>query len=227
MVTDVGDGTYTCTYTPTTDEGTWQLEVCVGGNAIQGSPFAVDVSAGVQFVYSGTPFDAGGVLHWIGTGEGTRAYANPHGKADGVVAAMSSIGDGIGDPVRFVQHVSDDVDNYTGNTPHSWMSVDLGPGRRLAVDHYCLRHGNGLDDFMLRNWRLEGSNDKTAWDVLKAHTDDRALFAAGFSAAAWPVTPPTADGFRYFRIVNFGKDSDGHNYLTCAGIELYGNLRKA
>jgi hypothetical protein len=76
-VIDVGDGSYVCSYAATTAEGAWQLEVRVGGNQIQGSPFAIRVLAGgVRFVYSGTPFDTEGVLHWIGTGKRARAYAS-------------------------------------------------------------------------------------------------------------------------------------------------------
>jgi hypothetical protein len=163
-VTDVGDGNYVCRYTATTADGAWQLEVRVGGNQVQGSPFAVHVSGDGRFVYSGTPFDRGGMLHWIGIGEGARAYANPHGADGGVVAAMSSMQHPpYGDPCRFVQHVHDGNPNLTKNVPNSWMSVDLGAARRLDVDHYCLRHGRADPGHTLRNWRLEGSNDNTAW----------------------------------------------------------------
>jgi hypothetical protein len=126
-----------------------------------------------------------------------------------------------------VQHVLDGrSQNITDNVPNSWMSVDLGAARRLAVDHYCLRHGLDNSNAVLRNWRLEGSNDSTAWVVLKTHTNDQAL-AAAFSTAAWPVTPPTAEGFRHFRIFQFGKTSNNNDHLACAGIELYGTLSKA
>jgi hypothetical protein len=107
------------------------------------------------------------------------------------------------------------------------MSVDLGAARRLAVDHYCLRHGPTTDAYVLRNWRLEGSNDNTAWVVLKTHTDDQVLSASADLTAAWPVTPPTAEGFRHFQIIQFGRNSGNNDYLLCAGIELYGTLSKA
>jgi hypothetical protein len=223
-VRNAGDGSYVCSYTATTAEGAWQLEVRVGGNQIQESPFVVRISAGVRFAYSGTPFDTDGVLHWIGTGEEARAYANPHGADGGVVATMSSVHPVHGDPRRFVQHVHDGNYNFTNNTPNSWMSVDLGAARRLAVDHYCIRHDNRTSN-VLRNWRLEGSNDNTAWVMLKAHINDQALAAAAYSTAAWPVTPPTAEGFRHFRIFQFGKNANGNDHLICAGIELYGTLR--
>jgi hypothetical protein len=227
--TDRNDGTYACSITATTDEGRWALEVRVGGVQIQGSPFAVKVAAGVQFVYSGTPFNTCGVLYWIGTGEGARGYENPHGKGGGVVAAMSSIyeGERCGNPLRFVQHgvIRDANHNFTNGTPNSWMSVDLGASRLLAVNHYCLRPSSGMNGYEPRNWRLEGSNDNSTWTVLKNHTNDQEIANQSRAVAAWAVTPPTDEGFRYFRILQHGANAGGTNHLCCKGIELYGTLK--
>ena len=66
-----------------------------------------------------------------------------------------------------------------------------------------------------------------AWVALKTHTADDALVNPAFSTAAWPVAPPTAEGFRYFRILQFGQNSSGYQNLMCAGIELYGRLERA
>eukprot|EP00729_Bicosta_minor_P019565 gene19565-biopygen26281 len=106
------------------------------------------------------------------------------------------------------------------------MSVDLGEGRHLAPDYYCLRHGNGNGYHSLLHWRLEGSNDDSTWTLLKTHANDQALPAQGYSTASWPIEA-AADGasYRYFRIFQTGKDSSGHDFLACAGIELYGLLR--
>jgi hypothetical protein len=244
-VADVGDGTYACSYTATTEEGEWQLEVRVGGNHIKGSPFAIHVAASIQLVFTGAPFDTNGVLHWIGTGEGAHAYANPHGVEGGVVAAMSTIGDGLCDPSRFVDHHRIEMQNYTNSWPNSWMSVDLGPTRLLAVNHYCLRHGFSTGSYALRNWRLEASNDATTWVTLKTHTDDDSIGGTGFATADWAVTalstggqpitefaiedwhltPPAVERFRYFRIIQFGTNSSNGGHLNCAGIELYGTIR--
>eukprot|EP00729_Bicosta_minor_P032513 gene32513-biopygen6532 len=94
-VVDHKDGTYTCKYIipEGSPEGECQLAVRILGQHIHGSPFAVHVSAGKQFAHTGA-FDGNGVLHWIGTGCGTTAYANPHGKPGGVVAKMSSVNAG-------------------------------------------------------------------------------------------------------------------------------------
>ena len=46
---DNGDGTYSCSYTPTegaeSKDNAWQLEVLLNGKHIVGSPFAVEVRA--------------------------------------------------------------------------------------------------------------------------------------------------------------------------------------
>ena len=184
------------------------------------------VSAGKWFAHTGA-FDGNGVLHWIGTGCGTTEYANPHGKLGGVVAKMSSMLDGHGcTPSRFVEHAPLNQDNHTNSMANSWMSVDLGEGRHLAPDYYCLRHGTSGGGFRLRHWRLEGSNDDSTWTLLKIHASDQALPAQGLSTASWPIEA-AADGasYRYFRIFQTGKDSSGHDFLACAGIELYGLLR--
>ena len=77
-----------------------------------------------------------------------------------------------GSPQLFVQRQhTRPVYNYTRNEPNSWMSVDLGEGRSLRPDHYCLRHGHdNRGGHVLRHWRLEGSHDGRAWVALRTHT---------------------------------------------------------
>jgi hypothetical protein len=76
-VVDVGDGTYQCTYILSAGAagGEWQLAVRMRGAHIAGSPFAVEVTAGKEFVFeqinqggyrTAASFDGKGVLHWIG-----------------------------------------------------------------------------------------------------------------------------------------------------------------
>eukprot|EP00729_Bicosta_minor_P023468 gene23468-biopygen17433 len=173
-VADHKDGTYTCKYVISegSPEGECQLAVRILGQHIHGSPFAVHVSARKRFAHTGA-FDGNGVLHWIGTGCGTTEYANPHGKPGGVVAKMSSMGGGGCTPSKFVNHASLKEYNCTEDTANSWMSVDLGEGRYLAPDYYCLRHGNGSGGYRLLHWRLEGSNDDSTWTLLKTHANDQ------------------------------------------------------
>ena len=115
--------------------------------------------------------------------------------------------------------------NITDNQPGQWMQVDLGAGRSLVPNHYCLRHHTQSSN-ALRHWDLEGSDDANSWTTLRTHSDDQALAATPMSVAAWPVEGATK-AFRYFRIRQTGKNSSDHDNLLCAGIELYGQLTTA
>lgn len=250
-VCDHKNGSYTCKYTlpEGSSEGECQLAIQILGQHIQGSPFTVQVSTGIrkQFVHT-SAFDGNGVLHWIGTGCGTQGYENPHGKLKpgGVVAKMSSVSNG--GPGGFVEHAQTNQLNYTKQGANSWMSVDLGEGRQLAPDYYCLRHGYSSGDYRLQNWRLEGSNDDSTWTPLNTHVNDGALPGQAFSTASWPIHAATAEDvggeagakgaaaaaaaagalYRYFRVIQTGRNagSSTDNSLNCGGIELYGLLKQ-
>jgi hypothetical protein len=194
-----------------------------------------------------TPFE-GGVIQYLATNGNTEAAKNPHTTGE-VIAAMSSIGsDGSkdgqvsGHPSRLVEQSHDgSTTNRTESEPDSWVSVDLGKDRSLVPNYYCARHGfshhHGYG--RLRSWDFEGSNDGSNYTVLRAHKNDYSLpgqgFAAreylnqgGFGVAAWEVEGGN-QAYRYFRIRQTAKNSDGNGYsgnhsLYCAGIELYGIL---
>merc|ERR1712137_872004 len=101
-------------------------------------------------------------------------------------------------------------------------SVDLGEGRALYAESYCLRT-DSYDD-ALRNWELQASNDTKTWVTLKRHEEDSSLDTTSMSVAAWPLAQDTAAYYRHFRIFQFGPDSTNRNYLSCCGIEFCGKL---
>ena len=170
-------------------------------------------------------FDTNGILHHIGTRGGKVAYRNPHELGE-VVSSSSSRGIGESAPA-FVQHAhATSVMHYTNATLQSfvglrdWMAVDLGEGRSLVVDHYCLRSDRN-PGHKLRNWELQGSLDGQTWQTLRIHQSDTSLPNHVMSTAAWPVDAG-AQAFRHFRIAQTGVNSSGDQHLMCAGIELYG-----
>ena len=107
------------------------------------------------------------------------------------------------------------------------MAVDLKTSR-LVPDHYALRN-DSRSSHALRNWELQASNDNQTWTTLRRHTNDTSLAEQPMSVAAWPLDAATVGGrsFRHFRILQTGKNSNGHDHLMCAGIELYGLLQDA
>ena len=106
--------------------------------------------------------------------------------------------------------------------------MDLGEGRALQADHYCLRNDNHHYDCPLRHWELQGSNDGQAWTTLRQHANDASLEEVPMSVAAWPIEQTgNSIAYRHFRILATGRNSGGTKHLLCAGIELYGKLKQA
>jgi hypothetical protein len=185
-------------------------------------------------------FDKNGALYYIGTGGGSSEYVNPHRSGE-ILAAMSSVENGCAAD-RLVAHTHDGkMYNSTtqggfGGQSLQWMSVDLGAGRSLVPDHYCLRHGNGDGNFRLRSWRLEGSHNGESWALLREHVHDSWLENGqkrkrcrdetsdqAFGVAHWDIHG-VEEAYRHFRIVQTGPNSSYNHSLRCAGLELYGKL---
>ena len=168
-------------------------------------------------------FDQAGVIHHISTEGGTSPWVNAHeagrvrvewsGRTNGSEADFVSKHDAKAGPSRTHDH------------PNSWMRVDLGAHRTLAVTHYALRHDVN-PRYALRNWELQGAHAADGpWTTLRRHDNDPSIETKKGFVAAWPVdgAPP----FRFFRIHQHGKNAGGSDFINCGGIELYGELVEA
>ena len=172
------------------------------------------------------PFDENGLFYYIGTKGGTREFLNPHETGDVQVTFSSSATDLSYSQVHKLVGRSNEGYCCTDNRPRSWMSVDIGAGRKLFITHYALKN-DGLGTYhCLRNWELQGRlAESDEWVVLSSHTDDSSLTKAAFATAAWPVTSEVKlSGFRFFRILQTGLNSYGAHNIMCGGLELYGEL---
>jgi hypothetical protein len=101
------------------------------------------------------------------------------------------------------------------------------------------------------NWHLEASNDRINWVLLdrRIYLSDNPEFNQSVQAeqkllcqkgatSTWGVDPniymppqslddepnPYVGGFRYFRVVQVGKNSSGSDNLTLSGFEIYGRV---
>jgi hypothetical protein len=173
-------------------------------------------------------FDEAGVLHHIATEGGTSAYVNPH-TAGRVVVSNSGLynsGHGLGSLDRFVegQYPSHHITDMNDDT---WMAVDLGASRQLLVNHYALRHGAVGEEYLLRNWELQGSDDGASWTTLRRHDDDESIEATDFFVSHWTVEGVVTP-YRHFRVHRHGPNADqatdAVDAVSCSGIELYGRL---
>ena len=165
-----------------------------------------------------------GLLEHIGTLGGKAPYSNPHTLTLVVATRSSNHNCSAADFVGREKEGS-----WTNNIPQSWMAVDIGATRTLQVNHYCLRHGSGDDNHVLRHWELQGSNDGLNWTVLRQHSNDTSMGTTAYCEGHWEVNSPASNTpYRHFRILQTGKNSgwqgNPDDCLLCCGIELYGKL---
>ena len=168
-------------------------------------------------------FDTNGLLHWIATGGGQRAWSNPH--TQGLVkVTASSYYSGSGHATYGEQHFVNREASATffqsTQVPNSWVMVDLGAANAVRPSRYTLRTVGAYDSNHLRHWRLEGSEDGQQWTALRSHANDSALTGAN-GTASWAVEG-AARAFRYLRVLMTGKCSSNYDHLHVNGLEVYG-----
>jgi len=176
-----------------------------------------------QFTFDHS-FDQNGVLYWLGTNQGTERYVNPHLRGE-VVADCSDLWGGRSTAAlaRIVQNQpSFQSKTVTSGRANSWFAVDLGQGRAMVVDHYCIRHGFGDPGAAIRNWRLEGSHDGLGWVVLRRHVN--AAGPRGRNGAADFVVHDVTEAYRHLRIIAEGDGGVYDSCFACSGMEFYGGL---
>jgi len=111
------------------------------------------------------------------------------------------------------------------DVPASWITINLGGSRSLIPNYYTLRHGGNSKADCLRNWTLQGSNDAKNWVLLIRHSSDSSL-NGNFATCSWPILNCTQP-YRFFRVLQTGRNSSNHNFLSLSGIEFYGDLYEA
>ena len=111
----------------------------------------------------------------------------------------------------------------------------------MAKSEHILVSICGTFRHTLLNWQFEGSLDKVKWVVLDrrvyltsdqmANADleaERTAIKKKGSTSTWAIDPERLPdpriGFRYFRIVQIGKNSSGSDNLSLSGMELYGRI---
>ena len=108
----------------------------------------------------------------------------------------------------------------TKEEPRSWWWIDLGEKNLLFVTHCTLTHKK--EDPTLPKWKLQGSTDGRDWKPLQI-TRKEELKDASYLTATWCVDGKV-NAYRYFKIVQTAKNSDGKHGIFLSGIELYGVL---
>eukprot|EP00947_MAST-08B_sp_MAST-8B-sp1_P005190 g5190.t1 len=157
-----------------------------------------------------------GIIHWIGTNEGTEPWSNPAEVGQMVVTRSSDYkwggkaSDAVGDRGRRC---------CTEDLRGQFYCFDLME-YEACPNRYGLRHGHDQPRDSLRHWRLDASNDGVKWRCLREHSDEMALHGA-YASASWNLHPQ-AGFFRFFRVVQTGPCSNGCDNMFLSGFELWG-----
>eukprot|EP01112_Ceratiomyxa_fruticulosa_P017491 TRINITY_DN545_c0_g1_i1.p1 TRINITY_DN545_c0_g1~~TRINITY_DN545_c0_g1_i1.p1 ORF type:complete len:536 (-),score=85.54 TRINITY_DN545_c0_g1_i1:62-1669(-) len=165
-------------------------------------------------------FDNKGILYWIATNCYREPWTNPHIAGRAKVTA-SSIEKGLPSELLALQP----TELWSKDVPASWFTIDLGPDRAVIPTCYTLRHGMSFKADSLRTWDLQGSLNGEQWVLIKRHANDQVLNGK-FSTHTWPISngDPVGQSFRYFRILQTGRNSNSRNFLVLSGFEVYGEL---
>ena len=168
--------------------------------------------------YYSKDFDINGVVYALETN-----FRGPNSTQTRIIATRSS--DEGGKAIDILENrVDREIVSGTKDEEQSWWCVDLTENYALYLTHYTLRHGAKTNISYLLNWRLEGSLDGQSWQTLRRHDNDRGLTGNHpYRRCTWAING-NVNAFRYFRILQTGKNSSGRFGIFLSGIELYGVL---
>jgi hypothetical protein len=130
-----------------------------------------------------------------------------------------------GEVMDLINFEIEDHEFYTNDAESSWIQFSLKKtGFQLNPKVYSIQHGYHFGDFILRNWKLEGSLNGIEWKLLKEHSNDQQLVNEGYSTSHWNLNPQS-EYFSFFKITQTGRNSYGTNHLFIGKIELFGKLK--
>jgi hypothetical protein len=114
---------------------------------------------------------------------------------------------------------------WSNNEPNQWLNYDFG-SRRVNLTHYTIwsHYNAGENDYYLRSWVIEGSNDGDSWTELDRREDDLSLNVK-HPAQMFQVQSESGD-FRHLRLRQIGPNqfSSPSHALVISGFELFGWL---
>lgn len=166
--------------------------------------------------------DTNGVCYFIGTNYGAVSWVNPQSVSLPVTVTASGILGGTEEqPIALTDRVPSHV--YTTNVANSWFKFDFGSfdsvARTLVVTAYTFRSRTGFTGDFPTQWKLEGSNDNSAWTVI-----DGPRSVSITTQNQWLTTAVAGQvtGYRYLRWTSTAASTGSNNYFVSGEMEFYG-----
>ena len=107
--------------------------------------------------------------------------------------------------------------------PFSFVEIKINEKQKLKLSGYCLNlFSVKVKNAHMLKWAIIGSNDKLKWYVID-EKDLNNVEKIEYNKLTFHCS--TTDSFRYFRLIQTSKNSEGNNILFLAYLELYGILQ--
>jgi hypothetical protein len=107
--------------------------------------------------------DANGVFYFAGTNYGAVSWTNPFTAARLGITSLDNTGGDL--KQSLVDRVASSYSTSTGG-----IVFDLGVGKALLPTSYSYRYRNDVTTFSPTAWKVQGSNDNSAWTDLDTVT---------------------------------------------------------
>lgn len=129
------------------------------------------------------------------------------------------------------ENVIEYVDSLFESTPHDknpWLCIEFKK-RRVILKSYTIKSGWWeKNNWHLKSWVIEGSNDKSTWEILDDQRDCNYLNGSHF-IHNFQIQRQTGKEFRYLRIRKTGpnwfrNNLSLRNKMVFDSIEFYGTL---
>jgi hypothetical protein len=110
---------------------------------------------------------------------------------------------------------------YTDNIVNSWIQFDF-KNRSVSPSHYTLKSdGNGYHHLL--EWTVAGSGDGASWDPIDYRKTQE--LNGNYITKTFALSVSSGTRFyRYIRLTQTGKDSNGKDYLLLAAVEFFGRM---
>ncbi|KAG2393186.1 hypothetical protein C9374_009763 [Naegleria lovaniensis] len=199
-------------------EALWARVGRLEGKKVDESVYSLRPRKNRVFIYE-KDFDTNGILYWLGTNYSQETYVNPIDR--GLMTVSASASYEVGKAQDLISHEPAKC-NLVGkaNTQINLKFETL----KIMPTKYTLRHTMSRDGEALRYWTLSASVDGVTYVDLLVHSNDTTLNLKG-STGSWDIEA-NGNYYQYFRITQTGNNSSNNNYLSMAGLELYGLVNR-
>eukprot|EP01080_Neovahlkampfia_damariscottae_P004448 gene4448-7823_t len=173
----------------------------------------------IQFKYE-KDFDTNGILYYIGSKEGKYEWSNPM-KQNLVSVSCWGQNKINGDLSTLVGR--NDSDLWIESTSICAFQIDL-KNYSVLISSFTLKHFSQSCCYPI-SFKIEGSNNGIEWITIQVFIDPNLIFHEPNESKTFRIQNSNQSFFRFFRILNFQKNSDNWNFGIGA-FEMYGRLNK-